>query len=387
MREATRILHSLLTPPTPGAPLHHGPVFAAPFHVPGEVADAPYTYARYEQPTWTALERTLAVIETGDNLPDNRQARVLCFGSGMAAITAALAVTLRPGDAVVLPAAGYFSTRVLADGFFRDRGIEVRRAPVSDELQGEIQVKIPGELLAGARLLWIETPSNPGMEVADIRALADRAHAAGALVACDNTTATPLGQNTLALGADLSVVSDTKLMTGHGDLLLGHVAVTDQDLYQRLLEWRSLSGSGPGPMEAWLAHRSLATLPLRFERSNANALAVAQFLDRRPEVERVLYPGLSTHPAHLTAARQMHGGFGPVVSFLLPSRAAAESFLSAAQLITDATSFGGITTTAERRARWGHDAIPPGFLRLSVGCEALPDLLADLAQALERSAS
>lgn len=171
-------------------------------------------------------------------------------------------------------------------------------------------------------------------------------------------------------------------MTGHSDLLLGHVALRDPDLYARLLTWRGLSGSGPGPMETWLAHRSLATLPLRLERANSNALGIAHFLSTRPEVTDVLYPGLPAHPAHAVAAGQMQHGFGPLLSFTLPSAAAADSFLSSSHLITTATSFGGITTTAERRARWGHDNIPEGLIRLSAGCEALPDLLADLAQAL-----
>ncbi len=377
MHSSTRILHSLLTPPTPGAPLHHSPVFAAPFHVPGPPAEAPYTYANFEQPSWTALERTLNTIETGPGLPNGKSARSLCFASGAAAAFAVLATTLQPGDAIILPTGGYFATRNLAETFFRDRGIVVRSAPVTDDLQGE--------LLDGARLLWLETPSNPTLEVCDIRALATRAHAAGVLVACDNTTATPLGQNTLALGADLSIVSDTKLMTGHSDLLLGHVATTDPALYSKLLAWRSAAGSGPGPFEAWLALRSLATLPLRLERSNSNALAIAQFLEHRPEVERVLYPGLPTHPSHGTAARQMHGGFGPILSFILPSAQAADRLLAASTLLTNATSFGGITTTAERRARWGHDPIPPGLIRLSAGCEHPTDLLADLDQALQAS--
>ena len=385
MHQSTRILRSLLSPPTPGTPLSPGPVFAAPFHLPGAVADAPFTYAGYEQPTWSALEHTLAVIETGDHLPDglpdSREVRALCFASGSAALTAVLATTLRPGDAVILPLGGYFNTRRLAESFFAERGIGVRHVPISTSAN-----ELPDDLLAGARLLWLETPSNPLLEVADIAALSARAHAAGLLVAADNTTATPLGQNTLALGADLSVVSDTKLMTGHGDLLLGHVAVTDPDLYQRLLTWRSLSGSGPGPMESWLAHRSLATLPLRLERANANALGIATFLATRPEVLSVLYPGLPTHESHLTAARQMSHGFGPLLSFTLPSAAAAEAFLAASRLITNATSFGHITTTAERRARWGHDAIPEGLIRLSAGLEALPDLLADLDHALTASA-
>ena len=282
---------------------------------------------------------------------------------------------MRPGEAVVLPTGAYFNSRKLIEGYFAAIGVEARSAPVTGELQGE--------LLEGARLLWIETPSNPGMEVCDIAALCERAHRAGALVACDNSMATPLGQNVLALGADFSVVSDTKLMTGHSDVLMGHVAVTDEVWYARMLEWRHLAGGGPGPMEAWLATRSLATLALRLERSTANALAVAKWLEGRPEVSLVRYPGLRSHESHELAARQMRS-FGPVVSFVLRGgEAAAERFLRETQLVTNATSFGGITTTAERRARWGHDAVDGGFVRMSVGCEALEDLLEDFGRALE----
>ena len=378
MREATRILRAMVTPPAAGRPLHLGPVFAAPFHVPGEVGEAAYSYARYEQPNWTVLEDVLGVVETGDGLPGGAEARALCFSSGMAATAAVFGAVLRPGDAVVLPTCGYFTARVLAEEYFREMGVEVREAPTTDELQGE--------MLRGARLLWIESPSNPGMEVCDIESLCLRAHAAGVLVACDNTTATPLGQNVLAMGSDFSVVSDTKLMTGHSDLLMGHVAVRDDEWYAKVLSWRNLTGGGPGPMEAWLATRSLATLTLRLERSTANAMRVAEWLESRPEVGRVMYPGLPSHPAHGTAKRQMRS-FGPVVSFTLRAgpageAQAAETFLRVSKLVTNATSFGGITTTAERRARWGHDAVEDGFIRMSVGCEAVDDLLEDFARAL-----
>jgi cystathionine gamma-lyase len=374
MRDATKILRAMVTPAMAGEPLHEGPVFAAPFHVPGAVDEATYSYARYQQPNWTTLERVLELIETGDGLPGKVEARALCFGSGMAATAAVFGAVLRPGDAVVLPTGGYFTARVLAEEYFRAMGVEVRSAPVTDELQGEF--------LEGARLLWIESPSNPGMEVCDIAALCERAHRAGVLVACDNTTATPMGQNVLALGADFSVVSDTKLMTGHSDLLMGHVAVTDEVWYGKLLSWRNLTGGGPGPMEAWLATRSLATLPLRLERSTANALRVAEWMEARPEVRSVRYPGLMSHEAYATARRQMRS-FGPVVSFALETGAKAEEFLREARLVSNATSFGGITTTAERRTRWGHDAVEEGFIRMSVGCEAVEDLLEDFGRAME----
>jgi cystathionine gamma-lyase len=254
-------------------------------------------------------------------------------------------------------------------------GVELRFAPTAGDAQGEH--------LEGARLLWIETPSNPTMDICDIAALSERAHRAGALVAVDNTTPTALGQRPLALGADFSVASDTKTMTGHSDLLLGHVAMRDPDLHAKIDRWRTLTGGIVGPMEAWLALRSIATLPLRLERSCGNAQRIAEYLATRTDaVQSVLYPGLPTHPAHALAARQMRY-FGPVLSFVLRDRSAAETFLTNARLVTDATSFGGISTTAERRARWGGDAVSDGFIRLSAGCEAVEDLIEDIGQALD----
>ena len=312
----------------------------------------------------------MGVLEAGEGY----EARALVFPSGMAAVTAVFASVLRPGDAVVLPSNAYYNARLVAEEYFATMGVEVRLGTTAGGAQGE--------LVEGARLLWLETPSNPGMEVCDVAALSARAHAAGGLVACDNTTATPLGQRVLELGADFSVVSDTKSVTGHGDLLLGHVAVKDDALWAGLERWRTLSGSIVGPMEAWLAGRSLATLPLRLERSSANALRIAEFLSERPEVQRVMYPGLPSHADHALAARQMRS-FGPVLSFVLRDQEAAERFLRAAELITDATSFGGVVTTAERRARWGHDAVEEGFVRLSAGIEDPEDLLEDIGRALQ----
>ncbi len=253
-------------------------------------------------------------------------------------------------------------------------GIEVRMAPTADNAQAD--------LLEGAKLLWLETPSNPRMDDLRYRAFSEAAHQAGALVAVDNTTPTPLGQLPLALGADFSVASDTKSMTGHSDLLIGHVAVRDLGACGKLDQWRTLTGGVLGPMEAWLALRSIGTLPLRLERSCENALKIAEFLTTRKEVISVLYPGLPNHPGHAIAAKQMRY-FGPVLSFILRDKTAAETFLSKAKLVTDATSFGGITTTAERRARWGGDTIADGFIRMSAGCEAVEDLIEDIAQALD----
>ena len=236
--------------------------------------------------------------------------------------------------------------------------------------------------LDGAKLLWIESPSNPELDVCDIRRLVAAAHAGGALVAVDNTLATPLGQRPLDLGADFSVASGTKALTGHGDLLLGYVTVRDPQLAASVRLWRKTVGAIPGPMEAWLAHRSLATLHLRVDRQAANALALAEALGDRAEVTGLRHPGLPTDPAHRVAAAQMRR-FGSVVSFVLPDQEHAERFLAALRLIGEATSFGSVLSTAERRARWGGDAVPPGFIRFSVGVEDADDIVADVLRALD----
>ncbi len=226
----------------------------------------------------------------------------------MAATSAIMGCLLGSGDVAVMPSDGYYAARVLAQGFFAQIGVTIRTAPTAGDAQGAH--------LAGAKLLWLESPSNPGLDVCDIAGLVEKAHAQGVLVVVDNTTATVLGQRPLALGADFSLASDTKALTGHGDLILGHVAVRDPDWARVLRNWRTRFGAIPGPMEVWLAHRSLSTLDVRLERMAANALIVARFLSGRPEVCRVRYPGFSEDPAHAVAARQMTR-FGPVVGFEL----------------------------------------------------------------------
>ena len=367
MRDSTRVIRATLAKAEPGQPLHAGPVFAAPFHVAGDPAGVQYSYARSHNPTWTELESAIAGLEGAG-------AGVRVFASGMAAVAAAFGAVLRTGDTVVIQQGVYFGGRKLLDEMYAPLGVKVRAVNASE-------LTDPATL-AGARLVWVETPSNPELAIVDLAAAARVAHTAGALLAVDNTTATPLGQKPLELGADLSVCSDSKAMCGHSDLLLGHVAVRDAALLERVDQHRTLTGAIAGPMEAWLAMRSLATLPLRLERSCANALAIAEFLGQRDEVIAVLYPGLASHAGHAVAAAQMRY-FGPVLGLTLPSKEAAEQFLKTAELVTQATSFGGISTTAERRGRWGHDDVPAGFIRMSAGCEDISDLLADIGQALD----
>ena len=366
MRDETLVVRAGHPPASQGTAFLPGPVFAGPFHAAGDPASAPFTYGRFHNPTWSGYETALGELEGGP---------ALVFASGMAATTAILGSVLRPGDVVLLPGESYYTTRVLTRGFFSEIGVEVRLVPTVGG--------ISPDSVKGVKLVWLESPTNPGLDVCDIKASAATAHAAGALVAVDNTTATPLGQRPLALGADFVLASDTKSITGHGDLILGHVAVRDSAWADKLHTWRTQTGSVPGPFEVWLAHRSLSTLAVRLERQCDNAQTIAEFLAGRPDVIRVRYPGLPGDPAHSVAQRQMRR-FGPIVSFEVAGRGEAERFLAACLLLDEATSFGAVHTTAERRARWGGDSIGEGFIRLSAGCEHIDDLIADLAQALDR---
>ncbi|MFF4603913.1 cystathionine gamma-lyase [Streptomyces sp. NPDC001339] len=367
--DGTRVVRAGLPEPDPYEPALPGPVFAAHFHLPGDTT-GPYTYGRDGNPTWTRLEQAIGELESPDE-----GAHTVAFASGMAAISAVLFSQLRSGDAVVLPSDGYQllpAVRTRLESY----GIEVRTAPTADDAQLGV--------LNGARLLWIETPSNPGLDVCDIRRLADAAHRQGALVAVDNTLATPLGQRPLDLGADFSVASGTKALTGHGDVLLGYATTRDAALADSVRLWRKTVGAIPGPMESWLAHRSLATLALRVRQQSAGALALATALADRPEITGLRHPGLPSDPSHERAARQMRPGrFGSVVSFTLPDTSHAERFLAALSLVDAATSFGGVRSSAERRARWGGDAVPEGFIRFSVGVEEPEDLIADVTRALD----
>jgi cystathionine gamma-lyase len=349
-------------------PFLHGPQFSSTYTAPGDPARHALTYGRFQNPTWTAWEEALGILDGG---------QAVAFASGMAAVAAVLGTTLRPRDVVVLPSDSYYTTRLLASNWLTTIGVEVRLVPTRNNAQASA--------LDGARLLWIETPTNPQLDVCSIRQLVEVATAKGVLVAVDNTTATGYLQQPLGLGAAYVVASDTKALTGHSDLVLGHVATTDPDRAAQLRTWRTQHGAIPGPMEVWLAHRSLATLPLRLTQQCNSAQQLAVLLASRRDVEAVYYPGLPEHPGHAIAVEQMQA-FGSVVSFDLGTRARAEAFLQSLSLVREATSFGGIHSTAERRARWGGDAISEGFVRFSVGCESIQDLLADVTRALDSAA-
>ena len=357
---STRAIHAGVPPAAQGRPLLPGPVLAAPFHLQGAADAAPYGYGRDANPSWTQLERALGELDRGE---------AVTFASGMAALTAVLLTLLRPGDVLVACGDGYPGIRGVAEERLRPLGIETRLVATDTEA---IRAAVPG-----AALVWVETPSNPRLDVCDVAAVAEAVHAASALLAVDNTVATPLGQRPLALGADLAMLSATKSVAGHSDVLLGAVSAADPSHAAALRRWRSQSGAIPGAFEAWLVHRSLATLALRVERSSANAAALAAMLRAREDVLEVM------HPAGPLAQRQM-AFTGPLVGFTLATAQRAQAFLEACELVAEATSFGGVHSTAERRGRWGTDAVPEGFVRFSAGCEDADDLLADVAAALDR---
>ncbi|MFI5931358.1 cystathionine gamma-lyase [Actinoplanes sp. NPDC051494] len=360
--DGTLVVHAGLPEPVPGQPFLPGPVLAAPYHLDPVTGPTENGYGRPDNPTRRALEAAIGELEGGT---------VRAFATGQAAITALLLSVLRSGDTVALPSDGYFTVRQFAEGTLAGLGVQTVLVPTAG----------PYPSFEGVRLVLLETPANPGLDVCDLPAVAAAAHAAGALVAVDNTTATPLGQRPLSLGADIVVASGTKALTGHSDVLLGYVATTDADLLTRITTWRSQTGGVPGAFDCWLAHRSLATLDLRLARQSANAAAVTELLAARADVTGLRWPGSATDAAYPIASVQMRRIPG-IVSFDLGSAERVARFLQASELVFAATSFGGLHTTADRRAQWG-DSTPPGFLRLSCGIEDTADLLADLTTALD----
>lgn len=346
----------------PGKPINVPITLSSVYHS----EDGNAAYGREHNPTWLALEETLGALEGG---------AASVFSSGIAAIAAVLE-TIPVGGVVVAPADGYSGFRRLLGDLEQKGRLRARLVDVADTA---------GALAAsdGAHLLWIESPTNPMMAVADVAALTAGAHERDVRVAVDNTFATPLLQRPLELGADVVVHSATKFLSGHSDVLIGATVTRDEALAHRILSWRTLGGAVVGPMEAWLALRGVRTLPVRLERAQANAGELAHRLAAHPGVQRVRYPGLSCDPGHEIARRQMRG-FGAMLSFEVRGGAAAADELCArTRLITHATSLGGVETTMERRhGQEGEEAVPEGLIRLSVGCEHVEDLWADLDGAL-----
>lgn len=356
-----------------------------------------YVYARYGNPTVTALEEAVVALEAPLPQPspsEGERVTALAFASGMAAVHAALlAVGVRAGLAVVAAQDVYGATYALLDRLLRSQGVTVRFVDASDVEAVDVAC---AELKPVA--LLAETISNPLLKIADIATLAEIAHRYGATFLVDNTFATPCLVQPLTLGADVVIHSATKYLGGHGDVL-GGVIVTGEARRAALLDVLKLTGANLGPQEAWLVLRGLRTLPLRMRQHCENALLVAQWLERHPQVERVYYPGLPSHPQHELATRLFQGrGFGGIVSFDLRGAGQSEvfRFLEALRLCLPATTLGDVCTLALYPAHSSHRALTPeerarigigaGLVRLSVGIEAVEDIIGDLEQALDFSA-
>src|SRR5438034_137515 len=348
-----------------GGPLNVPVVLASNFHPGAGTGEDSRAYWRTDAtPGWEALETAVGQVEGG---------HAVAFSSGMAAIAAVLDL-VPAGGRIVAPADCYFGVgELLADGQQHGHWA-VDRVDLTDTASVQAAVD-------GADLLWLETPSNPLLEVADLPALCAAGRRAGAIVGVDNTFATPLLQQPLAFGADVVVHSATKFIGGHSDLLSGITIARDPALAGRIRHRRGLSGATPGALEAFLALRGLRTLALRLDRGQANAGELARRLDGHPAVSRVRYPGLPADPGHRTAAAQMTG-FGSVLAFEVADAPTADCLCDALHLIVPATSLGGVETTIERRSNLpGQSHVPHGLLRLSVGCEHIDDLWNDLNSA------
>lgn len=330
-------------------------------------------YARDENPAFDAAEDMLCALEGG--------AEAMLFASGMAS-AAALFQSLRHGDRVILPRVMYFALQVWVQRFAERFGLDLELVDNDAASYAAALARKP------ARLVWVETPSNPLWTITDIAAVAQACKACGARLAVDNTVPTPVFSRPLELGADFVMHSATKALNGHSDVLAGALVTRDADdpIWCGAKEERRLAGSVIGPFEAWLLARGMRTLYVRVERAAANAAALATWLDARADVADVLYPGLISHPDHAVAARQMHGGFGSMMSILTGGgEERARAVKGRLKLFRRATSLGGVESLVEHRksVEGPTSQAPADLLRLSVGIEALQDLQDDLQRALE----
>jgi cystathionine gamma-synthase len=331
-------------------------------------------YTRADNPTYEHAEGLLAALEGAG-------CACALFASGMAAATAVFQA-LMPGDHVLVSRVLYWGVRKWLAEFALSWGLDVEFVDTTD-LDATGSAIRPGR----TRLVWVETPANPMWEITDLAAVCELAHAAGVRVAVDNTVATPVHTRPLELGADLVVHSATKYLNGHSDVLAGAVLTAHRDpFWERIRSWRRNAGAVLGPFEAWLLQRGMRTLFLRLGRASSSAMAIAGHLQGHPALQAVLYPGLTSHPGHQIAARQMRGGFGGMLSIRLAGGAEqAMAVLGAVQVFKRATSLGGVESLIEhRRSQEGPSSpVPDDLLRLSIGIEAPEDLLADLDAALE----
>ena len=338
-----------------------------------------YDYARVANPTRTALQVALASLENA--------AHGVAFSSGLGATTTLMHL-VDPGERVVLIADVYGGVYRMTSQVYEPKGYKFTYVPAN-----EFDDNLASHLGEDVKLVWVETPSNPLLNVVDIRKAADAAHAVGALLIVDNTFATPYLQQPLELGADAVVHSTTKYLGGHSDTIGGFVATNDDTLGEQLLFLQKSLGAVPGPFDAWLVLRGIKTLAVRMRQHSENARQVAAYLDGHEGVQKVLYPGLPSHPGHEVASRQMRD-FGGMVSFLMESEQEAVEFVARTKLFQLAESLGGVESLIEHPARMTHASTagapfaPPGNLvRLSVGIESVEDLLADLEAAFVRRAA
>jgi len=335
-----------------------------------------YEYSRTANPTRGALEECLAALEGGT--------RALAFASGMAAGDCLLRTVTRPGDHVIIPHDAYGGTYRLFDKVLQSWGVSYQPVPVSDAASVKSALREKS-----ARVVWVETPTNPLLSIADITAIAEIAHAEGAMLVVDSTFASPYLQQPLALGADVVVHSTTKYLGGHSDVVGGALVVADAELGERLAFVQNATGSAGGPFDAWLTLRGIRTLGVRMDRHCQNAARIADMLAGHPAVAKVLYPGLPAHPGHETAAKQMRG-FGGIVSMRLRGgEDAAVAVCGRTRLFTLGESLGGVESLIEHPGRMTHASVtgsalevPADLVRLSVGIESCDDLLEDLRSAL-----
>ena len=352
-----------------GGPVNAPIVLSSTYVSQGVPGPGELVYTRSGTETWQPFEEALGALERSSRA-------ALLFGSGMAAVAAALSL-VPTGGRVVVPRHAYQVSLGLLDELETRGAATVSRVDVADT--DAVVAALPG-----AAMLWVETPTNPMLEVADLPALIAAAHRAGALVAVDNTFATPLGQRPLTLGADVVVHSVTKYLAGHSDVVLGAALADDETLHARLLAHRTVHGAIAGPVEAWLALRGLRTLALRVERSQATAAELARRLARHPAVVEVRHPSLPADPGH-QRARALMDGYGSIVGVRpVGGPAAADAVVAAVRLWVPATSLGGVESSLERRRRYATESVtvPEDLLRLSVGIEDVEDLWADLDSAL-----
>jgi cystathionine gamma-synthase len=332
-----------------------------------------YDYSRVANPTRTALQECLASLESADH--------GIAFSSGLGATTTLMHL-VDPGQRVVLIADVYGGVYRMTSQVYEPKGYQFEYVP-ADQFPS-----LRDHLTDNTRMVWIESPSNPLLNVVDIRAAADAAHEVGAILVVDNTFATPYLQRPLELGADVVVHSTTKYLGGHSDTVGGFAATNDPTIAERLYFLQKSLGAVPGPFDSWLVLRGIKTLAVRMRKHCENAMAIAAWLDRHPRVERVFYPGLPTHPGHAIAAHQMHD-FGGMVSFLAESEEEAVALVARTKLFQLAESLGGVESLIEVPALMTHAstanapfAAPRNLVRLSVGIEAVEDLVLDLETAL-----